>query len=613
MINMEYDIWLETCELVKKYACEYGKYYYQLYPLYKYNNLSIISSKEYFEKYVLSGAILNNYDSFDKIDNYCKKSDGSYRNRYLLSPIMYIMYTYVGLYISRKYKCLRRKEIYCKYGGDFDNKNLNYKNSYVDFSQKIIDNSEKYKYYLKIDISNFFNNINIDILNKRIASQMKFSHKEQFFFKKFLEWAGNGNFPQTECGTTSSFLATIIYFDAVDNRLYNLLSFDDEIVSFEVCRYVDDLYIFLDFDGRKNCKKIENKIIGYYENLIFDIGLSINKNKSHLRPVYEIYSDMKSFSLFDDELNITEESDENKKYLVNFLNDLLNISEKNGLNHELYNEIIVKYFDNRESNYHASQILSTIIYKKRSWLKETKILKRLTRIIDKDFNIISIDPKRLVALIANTYDEELIKKLLYKLYFYSENGSWEVSHNFIAMQYLLYRNFLSVKLLNKMEKYCPEIVNFITKFYKQDWRKNIISNITDMETKLFSNYKNTNLSLFKFLEIVSLKQLNIIEAQSYNKSYFDLVTANIQLYKGYINKITKVNYQVDELVEIYQNILKLSNNACDKIRTLCNDRNSNPLCHANCKIFDRKGDLSFYIKENINSINEMIYDVLKKI
>lgn len=613
MINMEYDIWLETCELVEKYAHDYGKYYYQLYPLYKYNNLSLISSKEFFEKYVLSGAIFNNYDSFDKIENFCKKSDGSYRNRYLVSPIMYIVYTYMGLYISKKYKCIRKKEIYCKYGGDFNNKNLNYKNSYVDFSQKIIDNSEKYKYYLKIDISNFFNNLNVDILNRRIASQMKFSHKEQFFLKKFLEWVGNGNFSQTECGTTSSFLATIVYFDIVDNRLYNLLSSYDEIVSFEVCRYVDDLYIFLDFDGRKNCKKIENKILGYYENLIFDIGLSINKNKSHLRPCYEIYGDIKSFSLFDDELNTTEVSDENQKYLFDFLDDLLNISEQNGLNHELYNEMIVKYFDNEESNYHASQILSTIIYKKQSWLKETKILKRLTKIIDDDFNIISIDPRRLVAFITNTNDEELIKRLLYKLYFCSENGNWEISHNFIAMQYLLYRNFHSVKLLNKMEKYCPDIVDFINKFYKKDWRKNIISETTDMETRLFLNYKNTNLSLFKFLEIISMKEFNIIEAQSYNKSYFDLVTANIQLYKGYINKITKVSYRIDELIEIYQNKLKLSENDCTKIRSLCNDKNSNTLCHANCKIFDRKGDLSFYIKKNINSINEMICDLLKKI
>ena len=38
MINITYDIWKKACNLVKDYAKKYGKFYFQLYPFYKFNN-----------------------------------------------------------------------------------------------------------------------------------------------------------------------------------------------------------------------------------------------------------------------------------------------------------------------------------------------------------------------------------------------------------------------------------------------------------------------------------------------------------------------------------------------------------------------------------------------
>lgn len=92
MINITYNIWNEACNLIKNYAKKYGNFYLQLYPFYNFNNLNNISSKKFYDLYVNSGAIFANYNNFDKIDNYCRKSDGSYRKRSLLTPIMYIYY-----------------------------------------------------------------------------------------------------------------------------------------------------------------------------------------------------------------------------------------------------------------------------------------------------------------------------------------------------------------------------------------------------------------------------------------------------------------------------------------------------------------------------------------
>ena len=299
MININYDIWKEACDLIKKYAKTHGKFYLQLYPFYNYNNLNTISSESFFNSYVSNGAIFTNYSNFDRIDNYCRKSDGSYRNRFLLSPIIYIYYISIGLYFSKKYNQKRNKNIYVVYGASFDDGDLHYRNSYHKFVDYIVDNNSEYNYYYKLDISDFFNKIDIDLLTKLLANSLKFNQKEQMLFKEFIKWCGNGTFPQTECGVTSCYLATIVYFDIIDNKLYNSLIKEKRINKFKICRYVDDLYILLDIDGRINTDVIENRISSLYENLIYSYGLSINREKSKFNNFDNIFSDLKSFSIFE--------------------------------------------------------------------------------------------------------------------------------------------------------------------------------------------------------------------------------------------------------------------------------------------------------------------------
>lgn len=55
---------------------------------------------------------------------------------------MYIYYIAIGLHISKKYNQKRNKEIYVKYGGEFENGNLHYRNSYSQFVRYVNDISE---------------------------------------------------------------------------------------------------------------------------------------------------------------------------------------------------------------------------------------------------------------------------------------------------------------------------------------------------------------------------------------------------------------------------------------------------------------------------------------
>lgn len=611
MININYDIWKEACDLIKKYAKTHGKFYLQLYPFYNYNNLNTISSESFFNSYVSNGAIFTNYSNFDRIDNYCRKSDGSYRNRFLLSPIIYIYYISIGLYFSKKYNQKRNKNIYVEYGASFDDGDLHYRNSYHKFVDYIVDNNSEYNYYYKLDISDFFNKIDIDLLTKLLANSLKFNQKEQMLFKEFIKWCGNGTFPQTECGVTSCYLATIVYFDIIDNKLYNSLIKEKRINKFKICRYVDDLYILLDIDGRINTDVIENRISSLYENLIYSYGLSINREKSKFNNFDNIFSDLKSFSIFEDYDEDMEIPEEYKHHLLTFLTELGQYAEKGGINYQKYINLIDKYFDNPESKYHAGQILYVLIYKNIEWLKETKIIKKLTKIIENDFNVLSVDPRRLVSIIVNTHDEEIIKKFLNKLYCSSEEGNWLISHNFMTFQYLLYRNFASAKLLNKMRPYCSDNVDFIIKYYKEDWRKVIISKEIDMQISKLK-YNDTPISFFKFLEIISLKNGDILKAQAYNKNYFDSITKNIELVKGYSSDKNKVNYRKGELKDIYINKLKISNNMWNSINDLCDRRNKNPLCHASCNVFSNKQDISISIVKDIKDINDIVDKIIEK-
>lgn len=549
MINISYDIWNEACTLIKDYSKKYGKFYMQLYPFYNFNNINNISSKSFYYSYVRNGAIFANYDNFDRIDNYCRKSDGSYRKRFLLTPIMYIYYIAIGLHFSKKYNQKRNKEIYVKYGGDFENGDLHYRNSYRQFVSYVSNAVLEYNYYYKLDISDYFNKIDIDLLTKLLSNSFQFNQKEQMVFKEFIKWCGDGSFPQTECGVTSSYLSTIIYFDIVDNRLFNLLSKEKAIKKFKICRYVDDLYILIDIDGRINSDKIENKISSIYENLIYEYNLTINRKKSSFKKSENIFSDLKSFSILEDNEANIDIPLEYKNHLSDFLKELVQYAENESINYLKYVELINKYFENSKSTYHAGQVLYVLIYKNIDWLKETRLINKITKIIDYDFNVLSLDPRRLVSLIVNTHDAVIINKFLNKLYCCAEDGNWLISHNFMAFQYLLYRNFASIKLLNKMKQYCPEIVEFILKYYKNDWRKNIInSNLYLQVQKL--KYEETPISFFKFLEIMSVKNGNILQAQSYNKNYFDSITKNIELIKGYSSNKNKVNYKKEDLKDM---------------------------------------------------------------
>ena len=77
-----------------------------------------------------------------------------------------------------------------------------------------------------------------------------------------------------------------------------------------------------------------------------------------------------------------------------------------------------------------------------------------------------------------------------------------------------------------------------------------------------------------------------------------------------VNNENNSNNSKEDLKSLYMSKLKISKDQWQIINNLCDKRNSNPLCHANCNIFTNKKDLSSVILKDINGINNLISEII---
>ena len=605
MISIDYYSWKKAVLLVEKYVNTYGKNYLQLYALNKYD-FGFVSDKNYFDKYIVNGAFLNNEDNYNTFENYKRKQDGTYRKRYLLSPIMYIYYVAIGIYISGKYKKHTRDKLSIKYAGDFKNNDLHYKNSYQDFSNETLEKAKSYNYYLKFDIENFFTNIDLNILTAKISNHMKFGEKDKLLLKTFLLWVGNGKFPQTECGITSSYLASVIYLDGLENKLIKYLKNNEIIEDFYITRYVDDTYIFLKLDGRKNKSIIENDLTAVYSNELYKLNLSINYNKTTFKKTYLISEDIKSRSLVDEYFSSDEIIDlDLKENIILFLNKVCGDVNKNGINYNAYYNAIDECFSGYE--FQPIEIYNSISYKKLDFLQSNRVCAKLKNIIDLNFSILGIDPERLVSILLATKNENLIKRFLYNLIKSSENHEWNNDCNYLAVRYLLSRNFRHTKLITILEKNNESIYKYINQFILNDWTNNIISSSNAiMIEKLNIDVKDT-IYFNKYMQIIANENKNLLEVQMYNKNYFDAFSSLLAKTKN-IPHSSSTHFQKRELKEIYSTI-GLSRSNRKKIDSICDDRNANPLSHVGGTLLSKK-NMKKVVTGNVESVNSIIEETL---
>lgn len=452
MIRIKYETWKKTCELIKEYSTKYGKFYLQLYPIKFCNNYEVIITEKYFKSNILNGKFLMEDNNYTVCENYEMKDDGTFRNKTLIPPILYIYYTAIVMEISNKYVEKRNSNISVRYAGNYKKGRLHYRQEYYEFINELEENSFLYDTFIKIDIKDFYENIDINKMTNLLKDSISMNEKEQMVFKEFITFIGNKKFPQIDGGIASSYLATIVYLDIIDNRYYKVLQKIFGKNSFKMTRYADDLYIFFDKNNYV-LKKLENKLTYEYSNLIHEYSLNLNMKKTHLKPSCEIYQDINSISLEDEAILEKELDDDFKKEsLEKFFKDLMERTKDEGINYKSYYDIIDECFENPEIRFYQRQIYSTIVFKDLEWFKQTETYCDLIEIIRNNNDILVHDPKRLLSALLNMHSGELIKRFLYNLYMKDEKHQWTVYDSFLSMRYLLYRNFKCTKLLSILER-----------------------------------------------------------------------------------------------------------------------------------------------------------------
>lgn len=150
-----------------------------------------------------------------------------------------------------------------------------------EFQHYIYSNVEKnnYKYALKIDIANFYDSINIDILAKKLyklCSKDKYDYIDlivyilKYWNRRFSSYSeSNVGIPQNEFGDQSRLLANI-YLNEYDEIMYDICAKNNAMYT----RYADDQIIL--FDNEIDI----NKIMYVANEELRKLGLNINAGKT---------------------------------------------------------------------------------------------------------------------------------------------------------------------------------------------------------------------------------------------------------------------------------------------------------------------------------------------
>jgi AbiA family abortive infection protein len=584
----------------------------------------LIASEDFFNEYIKNGVFTYYSDNWSISDNYIMKGDGNFRNATLISPIMYLLMLSIGKSISERYNSYRPDDILVFYAGNFIENRIYYQKDYDNFYKELNSLSESYEYFIKIDIKDFFCNIDINILFQMLDNRLTWegnplSQRDILLYKELLQFWGKGEFPLVENSTTSSFLSTVIYLEDVDINLYKYIKDKETKISdFSMVRYVDDLYIL--FNSPINEKKLTpvvNRVINQLSSELKKINLSINMTKTKWKRVSELNEELKS-SLYDEivngkEFSICDLVNDEKVYafLERIEVELINSS----LDNIKYKQIILESFSIDDVEYTPEEVFNNLAYEKNDIFKEKKIVKKLYKLLKIDYNFLKLDTKRLIAILLKTKSNKLIKLLLSKLFDANRKGIWNIYDTSLSVNYLLQRGFINTDLLNVISQQQGNIYLYYKLFCRQSFIKTL-ENSKDKYIKIFNNngyYKADNILFYLFtLFMVELQKKNYLSAFAFYKNFFDRISAHLALAINKDEPKRKPNYKryykEGTFIKLYQGI-----SGCEEIIKQAHQlRNSNPLAHSNAGLIDDKNTQS-NITNSINKLNYLIEEKIKEL
>jgi AbiA family abortive infection protein len=321
---LTYDLWCEAKKLLdfqieqkatNKHYNKLGFYYFEAAkPCFE-----AIGEEEYFEERIKTNLFYALQNEFYTLPYAIPKKSLGIRNYYFFSYPMMALYYAVCLYLVKLTSDIvsNRKQgnIISFYGGNLHykngnliiNKNTTYYKSYHDEFKRHLNHyakSERNRYVIKLDIQNYYESLCVTTLLQKIKNDVRYTTRRDMHFEEhtcdqldfFLHFIKHNNvgIPQSDSNLASSFLGFLYLFfgDNIIERCIESIAPSGHIRSFKIIRYVDDIFIILDFAPTLTSHQKE-AIVYHLLNAIThalheELKLSVNSKTKVFRPHDEV-------------------------------------------------------------------------------------------------------------------------------------------------------------------------------------------------------------------------------------------------------------------------------------------------------------------------------------
>lgn len=614
MFGITYETWADVCQMYFDLGIGSKKAFLQWFPFSKLSKADeqFIASEEFYNNYISTASFVLYPEAMHCSENYLQKGDGSFRDSSLISPILYLVIQCIGKEISKNYIPTRNDCIDVFYAGNLPQMRCGYKQDYDSFYKAINSYIEDCQYFIKTDITSFFSNINLDVLIERIDKRCNargtvFTPTHLKLYKELLSYCGTGRFPIIENSVASSFLATVVYLDEIDERIYRFINDKvSGIRSFKIIRYVDDMYILLDSDSDENALHAAyNQIRNEYSSILKEYGLALNAKKCCIKPRININDELKK-SLYDEYFNgnTCEIEEFFDGAFQDFLAALLVTLQTEYIDVDRYNELIERHFEAPDIEFTPSEVFNHYIYENDAILQDSKTITLICQLINQDVSFISLDPKRLSVMIMKTKSSVAIKALLNQLFQRNRQGLWNSYDTAIAISYLIQSEFKHFDLL----KVLGENSDDLRHYYEYCCGHRFTSVFQDRKTKHYAEIIDQDWKAYflYFMYWIEKKRHNVLAEYAFFKNFFDRFTADMAFYYKYDPQEKRPNYNAffkeAKLKSFYAGV----DNSEFIIQNAHKFRNANPLSHASAELIDNKvstEDLQKSITEMFQLIN----------
>ena len=275
--------------------------------------MELLGTREYYNNVVSSGLFYAMENEFYSIPYTIPKGILGKRQYWFLSYPLTALYHAIGVYILRlvsHYVERHRKSdsISSFYGGHLQLingsrwprlkvKHVNYKVHYRSYKQvvaKRLKISNSSTFVVKTDLQSYYESIDIRTLCREIEPRIRFKDQSKLKFHADTQDAlvelvsfithYQGGIPQFDNDLVSNFLAYVYMCFGDDIIEEEVKKGDFSWTDFHLCRYTDDMFLFLDFDDSISIANAESALLSLLQRisdrLFNELGLRINTSKT---------------------------------------------------------------------------------------------------------------------------------------------------------------------------------------------------------------------------------------------------------------------------------------------------------------------------------------------